>query len=356
MDNNERLVEYFKRIGLWGASADGEDGFGAEDVTKDPSKATLHKLCRVVFHHSLAVPFENYNSATGREVRVDLDGIYDKIVTRHRGGYCFEQNGLMNFVLGELGYTRRRCLGRVLLPPQPSALAHLVNIVTIDGVQYLVDVGFGGKSPRVPLKLEMDTVQIAGSEMYRFQPDVNEYVAPGGYRLQYFDWEGYAKDREAQTVKEITEYWRDQYAFSFTTVWDVDIHSANFAVNFDTRPTNIFTNSRITSLLTRFGRKTVFNEAFVQFKRISTIDFDAMRQVEGVTVFQLPYHAFEAPSEAELEGFTQTGGVLAVKSVEVALPDFFETVHREFDLDLAADGMTTHSFIPTVMAAAKPAN
>src|SRR5947209_8861752 len=97
----------------------------------------------------------------------------DKLVHRRRGGYCYEHNGLMGYVLAELGFQVRRFAGRVLGTLRPDAPApaqtHTVLGVTFPGSagSYLVDVGFGGQTPASPLRLETGSVQQTTHEPYR---------------------------------------------------------------------------------------------------------------------------------------------------------------------------------------------
>ncbi|MBQ9003769.1 MAG: arylamine N-acetyltransferase, partial [Eggerthellaceae bacterium] len=71
--------------------------------------------------------------------------LFDKIVVRKRGGYCFELNAAFGALLKALGFDARPCMARVLLRPIPHPLiSHRANFVTIDGRDYLADVGFGG--------------------------------------------------------------------------------------------------------------------------------------------------------------------------------------------------------------------
>ena len=45
----------------------------------------------------------------------------EKLVTARRGGYCFEQNGVFERALREIGFNVRSLLGRVVLA-NPSSL------------------------------------------------------------------------------------------------------------------------------------------------------------------------------------------------------------------------------------------
>ena len=73
-----------------------------------------------------------------------------KLVGSLRGGYCFEQNVLLQMALEEKGYTVVPLLCRVrwgkpddALGPN-TAFTHLALKVRLDEGDYLVDVGFAG--------------------------------------------------------------------------------------------------------------------------------------------------------------------------------------------------------------------
>ena len=108
-----------------------------------PDKAALTALIRA---HLAAFPFENIDVQLGRPVSIDPDAIFDKLVTRRRGGWCFEQNGLFGRVLQALGYEVRRLSAGVMRQVQGDASMgnHLALAVTLEGRPWLVDVGFGG--------------------------------------------------------------------------------------------------------------------------------------------------------------------------------------------------------------------
>lgn len=148
-----------------------------------PTLDTLHAL---VAAHSRTIPFENLDPLLGAPVS-DLGpaALADKLVYRRRGGYCYEHNGLMAFVLEQLGFGVERLAGRVVWMRQPDddtlpALTHQISAVTVPGTEgrFLVDVGFGGQTPSSPIRLETDTVQHTRHEPYRVRAHGH------GYRLE----------------------------------------------------------------------------------------------------------------------------------------------------------------------------
>jgi N-hydroxyarylamine O-acetyltransferase len=108
-----------------------------------PDRAALMALIRV---HLATFPFENLDVQLGRPVSIEPDAIFDKLITRRRGGWCFEQNGLFGRVLAALGYEVRRISAGVMrqMQGEMSMGNHLALVVTLEGRPWLVDVGFGG--------------------------------------------------------------------------------------------------------------------------------------------------------------------------------------------------------------------
>ncbi len=104
-------------------------------------RATLFGLHRA---HLLAIPYENLDIHLGRPLTLDLDHIFDRLVTRHRGGWCYEMNGLFAWALREIGFDVTLLAGTVGRAAGKAAAVgnHLVLRVALDH-GYLVDVGFG---------------------------------------------------------------------------------------------------------------------------------------------------------------------------------------------------------------------
>jgi arylamine N-acetyltransferase len=154
------LADYFRRIGYTG-----------------PSTPTLETLGALVTAHNGTIPFENLDPLLGIPV-ADLgeDVLFDKLVRRRRGGYCYEQNGVMGYALARLGFGVERLGGRVVwmnASGELPAKTHEALSVTVPGddAPWLVDVGFGGQTLSSPIRLEVGTVQPTRHEPYRIVSD-----------------------------------------------------------------------------------------------------------------------------------------------------------------------------------------
>ena len=114
-----------------------------------PDAACLEPLRAMHRAHQATVPFENLGIHLGERVSLAEDDLYDKIVRRRRGGFCYELNGAFAILLEALGYTVARvaakAYGAERLGPPFDHLALLVSTVD-DAGPWLVDVGFGRHS------------------------------------------------------------------------------------------------------------------------------------------------------------------------------------------------------------------
>ena len=116
-----------------------------------PVAATRAGLGQVMTAHLGAIPFENLDVFLGRGSAGGTEAIHAKLVGRRRGGWCYEQNGLLGWALGEMGFEVVPVAARVN-KTEGDPGGHLALLVTTDGEEFLVDVGFGG-SQAVPLQL-----------------------------------------------------------------------------------------------------------------------------------------------------------------------------------------------------------
>jgi arylamine N-acetyltransferase len=156
-----------------------------------PTEPTLDVLAAVTAAHNRSIPFENLDPLMGVPV-VDLrqEALFDKLVHRRRGGYCFEQNGVLAEVLSQLGFGVDILGGRVVWMSTSGELpakTHMVLAVTVPGEagRYLVDVGFGGQTMSSPIRLETDTVQQTRHEPYRIRAHADGYILEAEIREKW---------------------------------------------------------------------------------------------------------------------------------------------------------------------------
>ena len=168
---------YLERIGIAG--------------TRELTPEFLDELINA---HQHAVPFDNLDVYEKQLIpSLGVADLFDKIVKRKRGGYCFELNGLFGALLKSLGFTTRPAMARVLLRPIPYPLiTHRANIVTIDGCEYLADVGFGGPMANFAPLMEDGAARTENDKTFTLHR-VDDYWWEVGYRG--------SKEQEARVLR-----------------------------------------------------------------------------------------------------------------------------------------------------------
>jgi N-hydroxyarylamine O-acetyltransferase len=163
LDPGVNADAYLARLGL------------ERDAVTPPDSAALAHLQRT---HVRTVPFENLaitgppgDDETGPGVSLALPQLFEKIVRRERGGFCYELNGLFGWLLADLGYDVDRIAGGVLdddgVPSPPAN--HLTSVVTLDR-RYVVDVGVATPTIRRPLPLDGEVVEDEAGVAWRVRP------------------------------------------------------------------------------------------------------------------------------------------------------------------------------------------
>jgi N-hydroxyarylamine O-acetyltransferase len=219
-DVDDRNVEaYLERIGL---------------ELRAPDAGFLHDLQQA---HLRSVPFESLSIHLGEHISLGEEALFDKIVARRRGGFCYELNGLFAELLIGLGYEVTRLAASVYTgesvgPP----LDHLALRVVADGQRWLADVGFGAFAHH-PLRFDVPGDQADPAGTYRIEHLANGdvLVAENGaptYRLE-------------PRPRELAE-------FGPTCWWQ------------QTSPESHFTVAPICSLLTEVGRVTVRGRTLIE--------------------------------------------------------------------------------------------
>jgi N-hydroxyarylamine O-acetyltransferase len=195
------------------------------------SADTLRRLQRA---HLTTVPFENLSIHAGEPIVLEDEALFEKVVARRRGGFCYELNGLFAWLLRSLGFRVTMLAAEVVNARGQwgAPFDHMALLVTLEE-RWLVDVGFGD-SFLEPLKLEPHTEQAQGSQSYRLD------VVDGRMIVM-------RQDRDAP--------WRAQYRFDLTP-YEYEDYTAMCRFH-QTSPESHFTRSRMCSMATADGRVTI---------------------------------------------------------------------------------------------------
>ena len=121
------------------------------------TKSDLAFLSEITRRHAARFAFSSVGPMLGDDLPLDIESLYRRIIVNRRGGYCFEQNGLLFDMLQELGFEVRLYLGRVIYNQDiHPGLTHRITLVEIDGERYIADVGFGPMGPQHPVSMSGD--------------------------------------------------------------------------------------------------------------------------------------------------------------------------------------------------------
>ncbi|AWB66476.1 hypothetical protein C2869_08560 [Saccharobesus litoralis] len=116
--------------------------------------ATLTELHRL---HAFAIPFENFDVHLNKGVELNKQHVMKKLVELNRGGYCYELNGAFHDLLCEIGFNVKYLTSRPMFGyEEVRPKTHMILLVDIDGVDYLVDLGFTGLNIIEPIPLSFN--------------------------------------------------------------------------------------------------------------------------------------------------------------------------------------------------------
>lgn len=205
--------------------------------SRTPTAETL-KALQVA--HLLAVPFENLNIHTGQSIVLEDEALFDKIVVRRRGGFCYELNGLFAALLRGLGF-KVDMLSAGVANGEGSFgpdFDHMTLLVTLEQ-RWLADVGFGD-SFLEPLLLDYDQEQAQGESVYKIVSHQTQRIL---------------MQRGNDTD------WKNQYRFTLQPYAYADY--VEMCHHQQTSPESHFTKGRICTRATAEGRITLSELRFI---------------------------------------------------------------------------------------------
>lgn len=213
------------------------DAYLARIGLKEQPAADIDGLLTVQRAQRLTIPFENLDIILGRGISLDPSAVFDKLVIARRGGYCFEQNQLFLRALEALGFEARPLLARVWLgASEPQPKTHTLNLVTIDGREWIADAGFGGSyTPPLPLA-DGSHIETGDGARHRLRLDADH-----GWMLERSGDPSHTDGRG-----KAHEGWLPQYSFTLDSVFPADLLLSNHWTS--TAPGTRFTSFRIVSI------------------------------------------------------------------------------------------------------------
>jgi len=133
---------------------------------------TLQQLHRC---HMLSVPFENLSIIYRQGIHLEEPALFNKIVERNRGGFCYELNRLFAALLKDIGFNVQFISGEIRARDGSfgAPFDHMALKVELDQ-PYLVDVGFGD-SFLTPLKITTTEQQPQTSGTFHLEQEGEVY-------------------------------------------------------------------------------------------------------------------------------------------------------------------------------------
>ncbi len=184
------LLHYLERIGF--------------DQTPRP---TLKCLVAIHRAQAFSIPYENLDVQFGRRLDFDLERIFDKIVTRSRGGWCYETHILLEWALREIGFDVLTVAAGIHRDEQGDGTigCHTALLVGLDQT-YLADLGLGdgirdpiplveGTYVQGPLSFRLERLD---DGFWRFHNHAFAYPRNFDFRDEPADWDRIGQHNERQ--------------------------------------------------------------------------------------------------------------------------------------------------------------
>eukprot|EP00729_Bicosta_minor_P003516 gene3516-21847_t len=164
-------------------------------------KADLATLALVMAAQSRAIPFENYDVVMKKTISMARSDIEDKLVSKARGGYCWEQNTLLQMALESIGFTVTPLMCRVRwnkpddTAEHTTAYTHMALKVETEAGPHLAD-----RSTAEPQSLPEGTFRIADGTHPQY--NVLQLQIKGEWKPLY-EW----RDERAALVDQECSNW-----------------------------------------------------------------------------------------------------------------------------------------------------
>ena len=160
----------------------------------EPKKPSLELVKALQEKHIATFSFNNIAVLLKKPISLNMQDIFEKIVTKNLGGYCFEHNALMYEVLKSLGFDVRILVAKVLNNQDiDSPRTHRITLLKWEDKLSIVDVGFGSMTPPI---LELNNQQEEGYKIISHENKMYqlELRKGDGYFICYrFDLSSYTE-------------------------------------------------------------------------------------------------------------------------------------------------------------------
>ncbi|WP_370088355.1 arylamine N-acetyltransferase [Ekhidna sp.] len=242
----------------------------------DQKEVSLSYLKEIQKAHLHLIPFENLDIHYRSKIVLDYQRIFEKVVSRGRGGFCYELNGLFYHLLYHLGFDCYIISAQVWSQEKGvfgKPFDHMAIVVELDNDQWLVDVGFGD-GPISPIKIKTNLVQMDYTRYWKFDTDPDENLI--------------------LKVSKDTSYYESKYIFTLKERQLIQF--MEMCDYHQTSPESPFTQKKLISQFTPNGRVTLTDRALKIYDKGEMTESSIMNEDEflskleqhfGITKFQL---------------------------------------------------------------------
>lgn len=193
----------------------------------DNNIKTLENITKLIQAHVNTFAFSSLKVLLKEEISLELQDIYESLIIKKRGGYCFEHNKLFFEVLKTLGFDVEFYLARVVNNTNNEVpQTHRFTLLNYQKQRYLIDVGIGFRSPTVPIKFGGATPTPLGIT----------------YSINTFDDNTYALQTVNDKVFTVTH-------FDLNPCLEADFEMGHFYSH--KNPCAVFVNNLVISLITK---------------------------------------------------------------------------------------------------------
>ena len=229
---------------------------------KGPIEATIEALSELQRCHMLSVPFENLSVFGKEKIILSKDWLFDKVVRRHRGGFCYELNTLYALLLDYFGFRYTLCAGAVFdsrAGGEGMPFDHMILMVNIDNDDlWMTDVGFAD-SYLTPLHFTTLDPQERQSGIYRIRKKGEEYLYEA--KNAKIITEGFQEfGREGESGSD-DEKWASRCKFDLIPRTREDFK--DMLLYHQTHEDSPFTHGRICTMAKPWGRITLAGNKLV---------------------------------------------------------------------------------------------
>ncbi|MBJ8106408.1 MULTISPECIES: arylamine N-acetyltransferase family protein [Bacillus cereus group] len=210
------------------------------------TEVKFEELDTILFAFAHTIPFENLDVIARNANTITIENLQEKILSRSRGGLCYELNTLFYYFLKDCGFDVQLALGTVY-KNEINAWAledgHITIILNYDNVRYLIDVGIASLVPLVPVPFTDESVTSKN----------------GTYRVRRKDT---SKGNFVLERKDTNGEWKVCHAFYNRIIDEIVVNDVQSRVIEDEK--SIFNKGPIVVKLTDYGHVSLTNTSLTE--------------------------------------------------------------------------------------------